>query len=47
MNQSVVQDGVALGVLKKSLELDAELGAQLIRILDQNNGLGGRVDLQG
>ena len=47
MNQSVVQNGVALGVLKKSLEMDAELGAQLVKILDQNNGLGGRVDLVG
>lgn len=41
MNQAMVQNEVAVGALKKSLEIDAELGAQLIKILDQN----GRVDL--
>jgi hypothetical protein len=47
MNQAMVQNGVALGVLKKSLDVDAALGAQLVKILDQTTGLGGRVDLQG
>jgi hypothetical protein len=45
INQAKIQNEVAVGMLKKSLDLDAKLGADLVRMLDQSGGLGGRVDL--
>jgi len=45
INQAKIQNEVAVGMLKKSLDLDAKLGADLVRMLDQSAGLGGRVDL--
>jgi hypothetical protein len=45
INQAKIQNEVAVGMLKKSLDLDAKLGADLVRMLDQSGGLGGQVDL--
>lgn len=46
INQAKIQNEVAVGVLKKSLDVDAMLGAELVKMLDQSSGLGGRVDLK-
>jgi hypothetical protein len=45
INQAKIQNEVAVGMLKKSLDVDAKLGADLVKMLEQSGGLGGRVDL--
>ena len=45
MSQYQLQSGLAMGVLKKALDIEAEQGAALIKMLDQSSGLGQRVDL--
>lgn len=45
MKQQVVQSQLAIGVLKKSLDVQAEQGAALVQMLSQGSGVGGRVDL--
>jgi hypothetical protein len=45
--QVLLQDKIAVGVLKMSLDMSAEQGAALVKMLDQAGGLGQRVDLHG
>jgi hypothetical protein len=45
MNQYKVQSDLAMGVLKKTLDTTAEEGAALVKMLDQQSGVGQRVDL--
>lgn len=40
-----LQNEVATRVLRKSLDLNAEQGAQLVQMMDQASGVGQRVDL--
>lgn len=40
-----LQNEVATRVLRKSLDLNAEQGAQLLQMMDQAGGVGQRVDL--
>jgi hypothetical protein len=45
MNQYQIQSGLAMGVLKKVLDMNAEQGAELVKLLDQSSGLGQRLDV--
>lgn len=45
MSQYQIQSGLAMGVLKKVLDINAEQGAALVKLLDQSSGLGGQMDL--
>jgi hypothetical protein len=45
--QVLIQDKIGVGVLKLSLDLSAEQGAELVKMMDQAGGLGQRVDLHG
>lgn len=42
--QANVQSQVAVSVLKKSLEITAEQGAELAKMMAASGGVGGRVD---
>ncbi len=42
--QALLQSGVAVGVLRKSLDIEAQQGAALVKLMDQGAGLGQRVD---
>ena len=46
-SQALTRTEIAVSVLRKSLDIDAEQGAQLVKMLDQASGLGQRVDLHG
>jgi hypothetical protein len=46
-NQVLTQNKIAVGVLKMSLDMSAEQGAALVKMMDQAGGLGQRVDLHG
>lgn len=43
-SQMLLQSGVAMGVLRKALDIQAQLGADLAKLLDQQAGVGQRVD---
>ncbi|MCX6548993.1 MAG: YjfB family protein [Geothrix sp.] len=43
-SQMLLQSGVAMGVLRKALDVQAQLGADLAKLLDQQAGVGQRVD---
>ena len=43
--QALIQGQVAVSVLKKTLDMSAEQGAELVKMMAQNSGVGGRVDL--
>jgi hypothetical protein len=45
--QEQTQNAIAVSVLRKSLDLSAEQGAELAKLMDQSSGLGLRVDLHG
>jgi hypothetical protein len=45
MSQYQIQSGLAMGVLKKALDIDAQQGAALVKMLDQSSGIGQRMDL--
>jgi len=45
MNQIKVQNEVAVNVLRKSLDITAETGAELVKLMAQQSGVGQRVDL--
>jgi hypothetical protein len=45
--QALTQERVAVSVLRKSLDITAEQGAELAKMMDQSGGLGQRVDLHG
>ncbi len=42
--QQLLQQQVAVGVLRKSLDVQAQEGAALVRMLDQSAGLGRNLD---
>ncbi len=42
--QQLVQQQVAVSVLKKSLDVDAQQGAALVKMLNQSTGLGQGID---
>jgi hypothetical protein len=44
--QAVTQSQIGIGVLRKSLDMAAEEGAQLVKMMAQSSGVGGRVDIQ-
>ncbi|NTW86429.1 MAG: putative motility protein [Holophagaceae bacterium] len=43
-SQAQIQSGIAVGVLRKSLDIEAQQGAALIKLMDQGAGLGRQVD---
>ncbi len=43
MKQFALQNEVAISVLKKTLDITAEQGAELVKIMDQ--GIGRQIDL--
>ncbi len=43
--QAMTQNRVAVSVLKKTLDISTEQGAQLVKMMDQAGGVGQRVDL--
>jgi hypothetical protein len=43
--QALVQNQIAVSMLKKTLDLSAEQGAELVKMLSQQSGVGQRVDL--
>ena len=43
-SQMLLQSGVAMGVLRKALDVQAQLGADLAKLLDQQAGVGQRID---
>lgn len=45
--QANLQNQVAMKVLRKSLDLQAEQGASLVKLIDQAGGLGRRLDQLG
>ncbi len=44
-SQATTQGQIAISVLKKSLEITAQQGADLVRMMDQSGGVGRQVDL--
>ena len=45
--QELTQNTIAVSMLRKTLDMTAEQGAQLVKMMDQAGGLGQRVDLHG
>lgn len=45
MKQATLQNEVGMAVLRKSLDLSAEQGAEIVKIMSQSSGVGQRVDL--
>lgn len=45
--QELTQNSIAVSVLRKSLDITAEQGAELAKMMDLAGGLGQRVDLHG
>jgi hypothetical protein len=43
--QEFVQNTIGIGVLRKSLDIQAEQGAEIVKMMDQAGGVGQRVDL--
>ncbi len=43
-SQALLQSGIAVGVLRKSLDIEAQQGAALVKLMDQGAGLGQRID---
>ncbi len=43
-SQALLQSGVAVGVLRKSLDIEAQQGAALVKLMDQAAGLGQQID---
>jgi hypothetical protein len=44
--QAMVQNQVGVAMLKKTVDLMAEQGAELVKMMSQQAGLGQQVDLQ-
>jgi hypothetical protein len=42
--QQLLQQQVAVGVLRKSLDIEAQQGAALVKMLNQSTGLGQGID---
>ncbi len=45
MNQANIQNEIGTSVLKKVLDITTEQGAELVKIMAQQSGVGQRVDL--
>ncbi len=45
MKQLALQNEVAVSVLKKTLDITAEQGAELVKLLDQGSGIGRQIDM--
>jgi hypothetical protein len=45
MKQANLQNEVATAVLRKSLDIQAQQGQDLVKLMAQSGGVGGRVDL--
>jgi hypothetical protein len=43
-SQAQIQSGIAVSVLRKSLDIEAQQGAALVKLMDQGAGLGRQVD---
>ena len=43
--QALVQNQIAVSMLKKTLDISAEQGAELVKMMSQQSGVGQRVDL--
>jgi hypothetical protein len=46
-SQALTQTQIGVSMLRKTLDMTAEQGAQLVKMMDQAGGLGQRVDLHG
>ena len=44
-SQAMIQNQVAVSVLKLSLDLTAEQGAELVKVMSQQSGIGQQVNL--
>ena len=44
-SQALIQTQVAVSMLKKTLELTAEQGAELVKVMSQQSGIGQQVNL--
>jgi hypothetical protein len=45
-SQALTQQTVGISVLRKALDITAEQGAQLVKMMAQQTGVGQQVDLQ-
>jgi len=43
-SQQLLQSSIAMGVLRKSLDIQAQVGADLVKLMDQQAGLGQTID---
>jgi hypothetical protein len=43
--QALTQATIGVSMLRKTLDLTAEQGAELVKMMSQSSGIGGRVDL--
>ena len=44
-SQALIQNQVAVSMLKKTLDITAEQGAELVKIMSQQSGIGQQVNL--
>jgi hypothetical protein len=44
-SQALIQNQVAVSMLKKTLDLTAEQGAELVKVMSQQSGIGQQVNL--
>jgi hypothetical protein len=44
-SQALIQNQVAMSMLKKTLDLTAEQGAELVKVMSQQSGIGQQVNL--
>ena len=44
-SQAMIQNEVAVSMLKKTLDLTAEQGAELVKMMSQQSGIGQQVNL--
>jgi hypothetical protein len=44
-SQAMIQNQVAVSVLKLSLDITAEQGAELVKVMSQQSGIGQQVNL--
>lgn len=45
--QAGIQEQIGASVLKKSLDIEAQLAAQMVQMMAQQTGIGQRIDTQG
>ena len=45
-SQAMIQNQAAISMLKKTIDITAEQGAELVKLMSQSSGVGQQVDLQ-